>query len=44
MRLMLTAFALVLAMIVDQMWFDGHYRQKSADFLRTGLIWLQRTG
>ena len=42
MRLMLTAFALVLALIVDQMWFDGHYRQKSADFLRAGLVWLQR--
>jgi hypothetical protein len=42
MRLMLAVFALVLMLIVDQVWFDGHYRHKSADLIRSGMAWVQR--
>jgi hypothetical protein len=41
MRLMLTIFAFVLMLIVDQVWFQGHYRSKGADMLRTGFSWVQ---
>lgn len=40
MRLMLTIFALVLALIVDQVTFHGLYREKAAGVMRSGIYWL----
>lgn len=40
MRLMLTIFALVLALIVDQVTSHGHYREKAAGVVRSGIYWL----